>query len=76
VLKHKLGRVQTDGEYKLLILLIYLSRTIECETIKDHMHRAGSHEVQISIGQDETRCAFAMSFPFCPTIPQLNNKLT
>jgi len=42
-----MGRVQTDDEYKLLILLIYLSRTIERETIKNHMHRAGSHEIQI-----------------------------
>jgi len=30
-----MGRVQTDDEYKLLILLIYLSRTIERETIKE-----------------------------------------
>jgi len=40
-------RLQTDGEYKLLILLIDLSRTIECETLKNYMHRAGSHEIQI-----------------------------
>jgi len=46
-LKYERGRVQTDGEYKLLILLIYLSRTIECETIKNLMHCAGSHEIQI-----------------------------
>jgi len=43
MLKYERGRVQTDGEYKLLILLIYLSRTIEWETIKNHMHHAGSH---------------------------------
>jgi len=36
-----------DGEYKLLILLTYLSRTIEWETLKNHMHHAGSHEIQI-----------------------------
>ena len=43
MLKYERGRVQTDGEYKLLILLTYLSRTIEWETIKNHMHHAGSH---------------------------------
>jgi len=74
-LKYEWGRVQTDGEYKLLILLIYLSRTIECETIKITCIME-SHEIQIPTGRDETRCAFAVSFPFCPTIPQLNNKLT
>ena len=42
MLKYEWGRVQTDGEYKLLILLIYLSRTI-----KSHMHHAGSYEIQI-----------------------------
>jgi len=42
MLKYERGRVQTDGEYKLLILLIYLSRTI-----KSHMHHAGSYEIQI-----------------------------
>jgi len=47
MLKYERGRVQTDDEYKLLFLLIYLSRTIEYETIKNHMHRAGSHEIQI-----------------------------
>jgi len=47
-------RVQTDGECKLLILLIYLSRTIECETIKNHMHRAGSHEIQIPISDTDS----------------------
>jgi len=45
MLKYERGRVQTDGEYKLLILLIYLSRTME--TIKSHMHHAGLHEIQI-----------------------------
>jgi len=50
-------RVQTDGEYKLLILLIYLSRTIECETIKNHMHRAGSHEIPISDTDSDTYIA-------------------
>jgi len=30
-----------------LFYLYSLSRTIECETIKNHMHHAGSHEIQI-----------------------------
>jgi len=45
LLKYKQGGVQTDGKYKLLILLIYLSRTLKSETIKNHMHHAGSHEI-------------------------------
>jgi len=45
LLKYEQGRVQTDGEYKLLI---HLSRTLKSETIKNHMHRVGSHEIQIS----------------------------
>ena len=43
LLKYERGRVQTDDEYKYLFYLY----TIECETIKNHMHRAGSHEIQI-----------------------------
>ena len=43
VLKYEQGsiRLQTDGEYKLLILLIDLSRTIECETLKNHIQAGG-----------------------------------
>jgi len=47
LLKYEQGRVQTDGEYKLLILLIYLSRTLKSETMKNHMHYVGSYEIQI-----------------------------
>ena len=46
MLKYEQGKVQMNGDYKLLTLLIYLSRTIECEITKNHMHRAGSHELQ------------------------------
>ena len=57
VLKYEQGsiRLQTDGEYKLLILLIDLSRTIECETLKNHMHRAGSHKIQIPTHNSQDR---------------------
>ena len=58
-MKYERGRVQTDDEYKLLILLIYLSRTIEHETIKNHMHHAGLHEIQIP-----TESSLAISFAF------------
>ena len=34
-----------------LFYLYTLSRTIECETIKNHMHRTGLHEIQIPTGQ-------------------------
>ena len=47
MLKYDGGRVQTDSEYKLIILLIYLVRTIRMWNIKNHMYRAGSHELQI-----------------------------
>jgi len=46
-----------EGEYKWIISTNYLfylyslSRTIECETIKNHMHCAGSHEIQIPTRQ-------------------------
>jgi len=30
-----------------LFYLYSLSRTIECETIKNHMYHAGSYEIQI-----------------------------
>ena len=46
MLKYEQGKVQMNGDYKLLTLLIYLSRTIECEITKNHMHRAGLHELQ------------------------------
>ena len=39
--------LQTDGEYKITILLIYLFQTIESETISNYMHRAGLHQIQI-----------------------------
>jgi len=44
-------------EYKWIISTNYLfylyslSRTIECETIKNHMHCASSHEIQIPTKQ-------------------------
>jgi len=37
-----------DSEYKITTLLIYLFQTIESETISNHMHHAGSHQIQIS----------------------------
>jgi len=40
-------RLQTDGKYKITTLLIYLFQTIESETISNHMHCAGSHQIQI-----------------------------
>ena len=39
--------LQIDSEYKITILLIYLFQAIESETISNHMHRAGSHQIQI-----------------------------
>jgi len=41
------ARLQTDGEYKITTLLIYLFQTIGSETISNHMHCAGSHQIQI-----------------------------
>jgi len=40
-------RLQTDGEYKITTLLLYLFQTIGSETISNHMHRTGSHQIQI-----------------------------
>jgi len=51
------GRVQTDNEYKLTILLIYLVRTIKMFHIRNHMHCAGSHEFPIPT---PTACATCM----------------
>ena len=39
--------LQMDGEYKITILLIYLFQTMESETISNHMHRVGLHQIQI-----------------------------
>jgi len=47
------ARLQTDGEYKITTLLIYLFQTIESETISNHMHRAGSHQIQIEVIREE-----------------------
>jgi len=41
------ARLQIDSEYKITTLLIYLFQTIESETISNHMHCAGLHQIQI-----------------------------
>ena len=38
-----------DSEYKITTLLIYLFQTIGSETISNHMHCTGSHQIQIPI---------------------------
>jgi len=72
MLKYERGRVQTDGEYKYLFYLY----TIECETIKNHMHRAGSHEIQIPTYPLEPSGASRNKSQKCtPSILQLSKKL-
>ena len=41
------ARLQMDNEYKITTLLIYLFQTIESETISNHMHCTGLHQIQI-----------------------------
>ena len=47
---------------------------IYLDCLQEVIHCSVFHVVMVNTGsRDETRCAFATSFPFCPTIPKLNN---